>query len=36
MIHEDFYCNRRYADATNLTAGGLAPQDDLNGQPRCS
>ena len=24
IIHEDFYCNRRYAAATNLTAGGLA------------
>ncbi len=26
IIHEDFYCNRRYADATSLTAGGLATQ----------
>ncbi len=25
-IHEDFYCNRRYAAATSLTAGGLAAQ----------
>jgi len=24
MIHEDCYCNRRYAAATSLTAGGLA------------
>ena len=24
IIHEDFYCNRRYAAATSLTAGGLA------------
>lgn len=23
-IHEDSYCNRRYADATSLTAGVLA------------
>ena len=26
IIHEDFYCNRRYAATTNLTAGGLAAQ----------
>ena len=26
IIHEDFYCNRRYAAATSLTAGGLAAQ----------
>jgi len=26
LIHEDFYCNRRYAAATSLTAGGLAAQ----------
>ena len=26
MIHEDFYCTRRYAAATSLTAGGLAAQ----------
>jgi hypothetical protein len=26
MIHENFYCNRRYAAATSLTAGGLAAQ----------
>ena len=26
IIHEDFYCNRRYAAATRLTAGGLAAQ----------
>ena len=25
-IHEDFYCNRQYAAATSLTAGGLAAQ----------
>jgi hypothetical protein len=25
-IHEDFYCNRRQADATSLRAGGLAAQ----------
>ena len=25
-IHEDFYCNRRYAATTSLTAGGLAAQ----------
>ena len=24
IIHEGFYCNRRYADTTSLTAGGLA------------
>ena len=24
IIHEDFYCNHRYAAATSLTAGGLA------------
>jgi hypothetical protein len=24
IIHEDFYCNRRDAAATSLTAGGLA------------
>jgi hypothetical protein len=24
IIHEGFYCNRRYAAATSLTAGGLA------------
>jgi hypothetical protein len=24
MIHEGFYCNRRYAAPTGLTAGGLA------------
>ncbi|HSF66267.1 MAG TPA: hypothetical protein VLA67_02445 [Nitrospiraceae bacterium] len=24
IIHEDFYCNRRYAATTSLTAGGLA------------
>jgi hypothetical protein len=24
IIHEDFYCNRRYVAATSLTAGGLA------------
>jgi len=33
MIHERFYCNRRYAAATSLAAsfarpvGGLAPRD---------
>jgi GNAT superfamily N-acetyltransferase len=26
IIHEDFYCNRRYAATTGLTAGGLAAQ----------
>ena len=26
IIHEDFYCNRRYAAATSLPAGGLAAQ----------
>ena len=26
IIHEDFYCNRGYAAATSLTAGGLAAQ----------
>jgi hypothetical protein len=26
ITHEDFYCNRRYAAATGLTAGGLAAQ----------
>ena len=26
MIYEDFYCNRRYAAATGLTADGLAAQ----------
>ena len=26
IIHEDFYCNRRSAAATSLTAGGLAAQ----------
>ena len=26
IIHEDFYCNHRYAAATGLTAGGLAAQ----------
>jgi GNAT superfamily N-acetyltransferase len=26
IIHEDFYCNRRYAATTSLTAGGLAAQ----------
>ena len=25
-IHEDFYCNHRYAATTSLTAGGLAAQ----------
>ena len=25
-IHEGFYCNRRYAATTSLTAGGLAAQ----------
>ena len=25
-IHEDFYCNRRYAATTSLRAGGLAAQ----------
>ena len=25
-IHEDFYCHRRYAATTSLTAGGLAAQ----------
>jgi hypothetical protein len=25
-IHEDFYCNRRYAATTSLMAGGLAAQ----------
>jgi hypothetical protein len=24
IIHEGFYCNRRYVAATSLTAGGLA------------
>jgi hypothetical protein len=24
IFHEDFYCNRRHAAATSLTAGGLA------------
>jgi hypothetical protein len=24
IIHEDFYCNCRYAAATGLAAGGLA------------
>jgi hypothetical protein len=26
IIHEGFYCNRRYVAATSLTAGGLAPR----------
>ncbi|HLA62120.1 MAG TPA: hypothetical protein VK626_07735 [Nitrospiraceae bacterium] len=26
IIHEGFYCNRRYGAATSLTAGGLAPR----------
>jgi hypothetical protein len=26
IIHEDFYCNRRFSAATSLTAGGLAAQ----------
>ena len=26
ITHEDFYCNRRYAAATSLPAGGLAAQ----------
>ncbi|HMF86326.1 MAG TPA: hypothetical protein VK598_08240, partial [Nitrospiraceae bacterium] len=26
IIHEDFYCNRRYAAATSLMADGLAAQ----------
>ena len=26
IIHKDFYCNRRHAAATSLTAGGLAAQ----------
>ena len=26
IIHERFYCKRRFAAATSLTAGGLAPQ----------
>jgi GNAT superfamily N-acetyltransferase len=26
IIHEDFYCNRRYAATTSLTAGGLSAQ----------
>ena len=26
IIHEDFYCNRRYTATTSLTAGGLAAQ----------
>ena len=26
IVHEDFYCNHRYAAATSLTAGGLAAQ----------
>jgi len=26
IIHEEFYCNRRYAATTSLTAGGLAAQ----------
>jgi hypothetical protein len=26
IIHDDFYCNRRYAAATSLTAGWLAAQ----------
>ena len=26
IIHEDFYCNRRYAATIRLTAGGLAAQ----------
>ena len=26
IIHEGFYCNRQYAAATSLTAGGLAAQ----------
>ena len=26
MIHEGFYCNRRYAAATSLTAGEPATQ----------
>ena len=26
IIHEGFYCNRRYAAMTSLTAGGLAAQ----------
>ena len=26
IIHEDFYCNRRDAATTRLTAGGLAAQ----------
>ena len=26
IIHEGFYCNRRYAATTSLTASGLAAQ----------
>jgi hypothetical protein len=26
IIHERFYCKRRFAAATSLAAGGLAPQ----------
>ena len=26
IIHEDFYCNHRYAATTSLTAGGFAAQ----------
>ena len=26
IIHEDFYCNRRYTAMTSLTASGLAAQ----------
>ncbi len=26
IIHEDFYCNRRYTATTSLTASGLAAQ----------
>ena len=26
IIHESFYCTRRYAATTSLTAGGLAAQ----------
>ena len=26
IIHEGFYCNRRYVAATSLTAGGPAPR----------
>ena len=27
IIHEGFYCNRRYAATTSLTAGGLVRSD---------